>query len=100
MVEHGYVQPDGQYPDGLDPHFELYKNVGDGGWQDALRQSMVLYKIVFTSVGVTTFLPWPLEVGVEDYITKYRVYGRSQMSFSSKDGALLYSVSEETCGTV
>ena len=101
LVEDGYVQPEVQSdPEGPDPHFELHKNVGDGGWQDALRQGMVLYKIVFTSVGVTTFLPWPLEVGIEDYITKYRFYGRLQMSFSSKDGTLLRSMSEETCETV
>ena len=101
LAENGYVQPDGLYPDGLDPHFELCKNLGDGGWQDALWQGMVLYKIIFTPVGVVTFLGWPLEVFIEDYqAARYRFYGRLQNLFSSEDGALLYSVSEETCATV
>ena len=102
LAADGFVQPDGRMRPNLpDPHFELHKNVGDGGWQDALWQGMVLYKIVFTPVGVTTFLGWPLEVFIEDYQdARYRFYGCLQSLFSSKDGALLYSVSEETCETV
>jgi len=102
LAADGFVQPDGRMrPDLPDPHFELHKNVGDGGWRGALWQGMVPYKIVFTSVGVTTFLGWPLEVFIEDYQdARYRFYGRLQRSFNSKDGTLLYSMSEETCETL
>ena len=102
LAADGFVQPDGRmHPNLPDPHFELHKNVGDGGWRGALWQGMVPYKIVFTSVGVTTFLGWPLEVFIEDYQdARYRFYGRLQRSFNSKDGTLLYSMSEETCETL
>ena len=50
MAADGFVDPEGQLdPEGPDPHFELHKDVYSGGWQDALREGMILYKIVFTS---------------------------------------------------
>ena len=65
LAADGFVQPDGRMRPNLpDPHFELHKDVGHGGWRGALREGMVLYKIVFTSVGVTTLFPWPLEAEI------------------------------------
>ena len=60
-----------------------------------LPKHSILFQIVFTAVGVSTFWPDVLD-GQSDAFTKmFRFHGRLQRTYKSSDGTLLYRVSED-----
>ena len=55
--------------------------------QETLSDQLILFRIVFTAIGVATFWPHVLEGYTDSCTKRYRFHGRL-------DGTLLYSVSE------
>ena len=98
MVAQGFVDPERRFIFGLETfYFQLYEVVADDSWQDASRDGVVLYKIVFTPVGVATLFPYPFASEFEFAIGMVCFYGRLHLTFCSAEDTLLYSMSELKC---
>ena len=62
--------------------------------QETLSDQLILFRIVFTAIGVATFWPHVLEGYTDSCTKRYRFHGCLHKTYESLDGTLLYSVSE------
>ena len=62
--------------------------------RETLSDQLILFRIVFTAIGVATFWPHVLEGYTDSCTKRYRFHGCLRKTYESLDGTLLYSVSE------
>ena len=77
----------------LDPD-QLFFFLYEDQERETLSDQLILFRIVFTAVGVATFWPHVLEGYTDSCTKRYRFHGCLHKTYESLDGALLYSMSE------
>jgi hypothetical protein len=77
----------------LDPD-QLFFFLYEDQERETLSDQLILFRIVFTAIGVATFWPHVLEGYTDSCTKRYRFHGRLRKTYESLDGTLLYSMSE------
>jgi len=77
----------------LDPD-QLFFFLYEDQERETLSDQLILFRIVFTAIGVATFWPHALEGYIDSCTKRYRFHGCLRKTYESSDGTLLYSMSE------
>ena len=83
----------GDVLDLLDPD-QLFFCLYEDQERETLSEQLILFRIVFTAIGVATFWPRVLEGYTDSCTKRYRCHGRLRKTSECLDGTLLYSMSE------
>ena len=83
----------GDVLDLLDPD-QLFFYLYEDQERETLSEQLILFRIVFTAIGVAPFWPHVLDGYTDSCTKRCRFHGRLRKTYESSDGILLCSTSE------